>query len=198
MWYDLCQLFNIFFISQSLLLPLYLWIVPFKHTSALTLNLKCDVFHVFISFSCALLSIGATRVLQNTMCNGAKLAFLRGFADTHSFPLWLPPVITGKVDRITTCVAVSVDLFLAKMTGTWPDVSWEVQHFGILPCFVLTVAPKWHLLNQSSHSCFQNQQFACLPKCSGNNLFRPVVSPGGYHFRGTLVPLLFKIFNKWL
>ena len=39
--------------------------------------------------------------------------------------LW-PPVFPVEVDRITTRRAVSVNLFLAKFTGTYPGISCDV------------------------------------------------------------------------
>ena len=47
---------------------------------------------------------------------GAELTLPRGFAGPS--PLWLPPVIPGKVDLITTRLAVSDDLFLTELMGT--------------------------------------------------------------------------------
>ena len=41
------------------------------------------------------------------------------------------PSVAGKVDRITTHLAVNADLFLAEMTWTWHGVSCEVQHVDI-------------------------------------------------------------------
>ena len=40
---------------------------------------------------------------------------LRGFADMHPSPLWLLLVIPVDADRITTRLAVSVDLFLTEV-----------------------------------------------------------------------------------
>ena len=60
---------------------------------------------------------------RNMMHKWAELMLLWGFADTRSSLLWLPPVIPGKVDRITTHLAVSVDLFLVEMTRTLSTIS---------------------------------------------------------------------------
>lgn len=47
----------------------------------------------------------------------------------------LPPVIPVEVDEITTHHAVGVDPFLAKLMGTQPGISCEVQLVDILACF---------------------------------------------------------------
>ena len=61
---------------------------------------------------------------------------------------WLPPVIPGKVDRITSHVTVSNDLFFAEMMGTCPGISCVVQHIDILSRFVFTLALNQYLPNQ--------------------------------------------------
>ena len=56
------------------------------------------------------------------------------------FPIWLPPVIQGKIGRITTRLPVSIDHFVAELTKTKPGISCEVQHSDILSRFVLILA----------------------------------------------------------
>ena len=52
--------------------------------------------------------------------------------------LWVPPVIPGKVDRITTCVAVSHDLFLPR----WREHSLEfLVRFSMLTFFDILSLP---------------------------------------------------------
>ena len=46
------------------------------------------------------------------------LTFILDFADMHLSLLCLPPVIPVEVDRITTRLADTVDLILAKLMGT--------------------------------------------------------------------------------
>ena len=52
--------------------------------------------------------------------------------ETVKFPL----VIPGKVYRITTCVAISADLFFVEMMGTQHVISCEVQHVNIFSPFL--------------------------------------------------------------
>ena len=72
-----------------------------------------------------ILSIRAARLPRT--CKGAELTLIQGFSDLHLSLPWLPAVITDEGDRITTHLAIDVDLFLAEITETWPDISCEVQ-----------------------------------------------------------------------
>ena len=67
-------------------------------------------FHIKIS-----ISVDAIRVLWDTLYKGAVFTLIRCFGSAR---WWLPPVIPGKIDRITTCVDVNTDLFLVKMRTT--------------------------------------------------------------------------------
>ena len=62
--------------------------------------------------------------------------------------LWLPATIPDKTDRITTCLTVSIDCFLAELMGTLPGISCEVQYVGALSRFVFTLALNWPLPSQ--------------------------------------------------
>ena len=61
------------------------------------------------------------------MCNGAKLTLIRGFADMRLSFIWLCPVIPVEVGKITTRLAVSV------------EISCKVHFVNITPSFFLTV-----------------------------------------------------------
>ena len=61
---------------------------------------------------------------------------------------WQPPFIPVEVGRITTRLTVSDDLFLAKLTGTEPGISREVQLVDILLRFILTLIINLCLLSQ--------------------------------------------------
>ena len=60
------------------------------------------------------LRLEATQVPRIITCKGAAFTLFWGFADMCLSGL--PPVIAGKVVRITIPVAVSVDLFAFEMT----------------------------------------------------------------------------------
>ena len=81
------------------------------------------------------------------MCKEAELTFLQSFADTRASMLWLPPVIPGKADGLTTRLTVGVDLFLAELMRTLLEISCEVQHVDIL-CFFLNLVLSQCLPNQ--------------------------------------------------
>ena len=79
-------------------------------------------------------------------------------------------VIPGKVNRITTCVTVSANLFLVKMTGTWPGISGEVQDVDSLPCCVLPLTLYQWLpssLSGTWHTSCQTWDIDVLLLCSG-------------------------------
>ena len=63
-------------------------------------------------------------VQRNMACKGAELTLFWGFADLHLSALWLPPLISGKVDRISTRVAPSVLIFSLP--------KWQEQSFKFL------------------------------------------------------------------
>ena len=68
--------------------------------------------------------------MWNITCKWAELILKHTFFSL----LWLSPGFPVEVGRITT---VSVDLFIAESTGTWPGSSCEVQHVDVLPGFSL-------------------------------------------------------------
>ena len=62
--------------------------------------------------------VKAVIVLLTGMCKGEELSLLWGFADLCLSAQWFPPVITSKVEMITTFIAIRDDLFLAEFSET--------------------------------------------------------------------------------
>ena len=98
--------------------------------------------------------------------------------------------------RTTTRLAVNVDLFLSKMTGTWPWISREVHHVDILSHFVLNLV--LNLLPSKSVGVlfFQDQKFSYLPQAPNAAVlpgYRLALPSSEYPFRCTLVASIWMV-----
>ena len=95
-------------------------------------------------------TIEATRGLQKVMCKGPTFTFIWDFS-VFLLCYWLPLVIPGKEDRITTHVAVSADLL------KWGELKFLVR------VMTSTFIPVLSMLNQCLPSSLCKEFFQPLP-----------------------------------